>query len=206
MLIEQERQQLVSQLNLNVGVFAWELFDMPGISPEVMSHKLRIYPGSKPVQQKVRRLNSQRQQIIQLEVSRLLNAGFIREVYYPDWLANVVVVPTKEGKQRDCIDVTDLNEACPKGSFPLPSIHQIIIAISGHKMLSFIDVFSSYNQIPIYLFDIEKTVFITPFGTFCYNVMFFSLKNVRATYQQLMTKIFYSMLGKRQRSIQMTYL
>ena len=63
-------------------------------------------------------------------------------------------------------------------------------------MLSFIDVFSSYNQIPMYLFDTEKTVFITPFGTFCYNVMFFSLKNVRATYQQLMTKIFYSMLGK----------
>ena len=63
-------------------------------------------------------------------------------------------------------------------------------------MLSFMDDFSGYNQIPTYPSGTEKTSFITPFGTFCYNVMFFSLKNAGATYQQLMKKIFYSMQSK----------
>ena len=107
---------------------------------------------------------------------------FIHEVYYLDWLANVVVVLKNEGKWRVCIDFTNLNEACPKDSFPLPCINLIVDATLRHKMLLFMDVFSGYNQIPMYPLNSQKTAFITSFWTFYYNVMPFSLKNAKTTY------------------------
>ena len=108
----------------------------------------------------------------------------------------MVVVPKKGGKWRVCINYTDLNNACPKDSFPLPRIDQIVDASSRHGMLSFLDAFSSYHQIPIYLPNAEKTTFITPHGLFCYNIMSFGLKNAGATYQRLVTKMFRPLLGK----------
>ena len=84
-------------------------------------------------------------QIIQAEVNNLLEAGFMIEVKYSEWLANVVVVPKKGGKWRVCVDYTDLNDARPKDSFPLPRIDQIVNASSGHGMLSFMDAFSGYH-------------------------------------------------------------
>ena len=101
----------------------------------------------------------------------------------------VVVVPKKGNKWRVCVDYTDLNDACPKDSFPLPRIDQIVDASVGHGMLSFLDAFSGYHQIPMHSPDVEKTSFITPHGLYCYNVMPFSLKTVGATYQRLVTKI-----------------
>ena len=80
------------------------------------------------------------------------------------------------------MDYTDLNDACPKDSFMLPRINHIVEASSGHGMLSFLDAFSGYHQIPTYPLDAKKTTFITPHGLFCYNVTSFGLKNVRATY------------------------
>lgn len=82
-------------------------------------------------------------------MEKLLAVRFIREVEYPEWLANVVVVPKKEKKWRVCVDYTNLNDACPKYSFPLPRIDQIVDSIAGHKMLSFLDTFSGYHQIPM---------------------------------------------------------
>ena len=93
------------------------------------------------------------------------------------------------------MDYTNLNEACPKESFSLPRIDQIVDASSGHGMLSFLDAFSGYHQIPMYPPDAEKTTFITPRGLFCYNVMPFGLKNAAATYQRLVTKMFKPVLG-----------
>ena len=107
-----------------------------------------------------------------------------------------MVVPNKGGKWRVCVDYTDLNDACPKDSFPLPRIDQIVDASSGHGILSILDAFSGYHQIPMYPPDAEKTTFITPHGLFCYNVMSFRLKNVGATYQRLVTKLFRPLLGK----------
>ena len=85
--------------------------------------------------------------MIQDEVQKLLKIGSIREVKYPTWLANTVVVPKKNGKWRVCVDYTDLNKACPKDSFPLPHIDQLIDATAGHELLSFLDAYSGYNQI-----------------------------------------------------------
>ena len=106
------------------------------------------------------------------------------------WLANVVVVPKKGNEWRVCVDYTDLNDACPKDSFPLPRIDQIVDASAGHGMLSFLDAFSGYHQIPMHPLDAEKTSFITPHGLYYYNVMSFGLKNAGATYQRLVTKMF----------------
>ena len=79
------------------------------------------------------------------EVTKLLTAGFIREVYYPGWFANVVLVKKANGKWRMCVDFMDLNKACSKDSFPLPRIDQLVDSTAGHKLLTFMDAFSGYN-------------------------------------------------------------
>ena len=112
----------------------------------------------------------------------LLRVGFIRELKYPEWLANVVVVPNKWGKWRVCVDYTDLKEACPKDSFCLPRVDGIIDAATGNIILSFLDAFSRYHQIPMHPPNIEKRTFITPHGLYYYDVMPFGLKNARVTY------------------------
>ena len=87
-------------------------------------------------------------------------------------------------------DYTDLNEAYLKDSFPLPCIDKIVDALAGHGMLSSLDAFSRYHQIPMHQPDVEKTAFITLHKLYCYNVMPFGLKNSRVTYQRLVTNIF----------------
>ena len=131
-----------------------------------------------------------------MEVDNLLVAGFVREVKYPEWLANVVAVPKKGGKWHVCVDYNDLNEACPKDSFSLPRIDQIVDATAGHDILSFLDAFSKYHQIPMHPPDAEKTTFITPHGLYRYNVMSSGLKNTGETYQRMVTRIFRSLIGK----------
>ena len=141
------RTRLIEFLKENLDVFAWRHEDMPGISPKIIQHKLKVDPERKPVQQKRRAFAPERDQAIAEEVTKLLTAGFIREVYYPDWLANVVLVKKANGKWRMCVDFTDLNKACLKDSFPLPRIDQLVDFTIGHKLLMFMDAFSGYNQI-----------------------------------------------------------
>jgi hypothetical protein len=95
-----------------------------------------------------------------------------------------------------CVDFTDLNKACPKDSFPLPRIDQLVDSTAGHKMLTFMDAFSGYNQIVMDEIDQEKTSFITSRGFFCYKVMPFGLKNAGATYQRLMNRMFHDQIGR----------
>ena len=93
------------------------------------------------------------------------------------------------------MDYTDLNDACPKDSFPLPCIDRIADASTEHEMLFFLDAFSGYHQIPMHPLDAEKTSFITPHGLYYYNVMPFGIKNAGTTYQRLVTKMFRPLLG-----------
>ena len=81
------------------------------------------------------------------EVRKLLEVDFIREVYYPKWLANVVMVKKKNGKWRMCLDFIDLNKACLKDSYPLPRINMLVDSTVGHQLLSFMDAFLGYNHI-----------------------------------------------------------
>ena len=163
---------------------------MPGIDPLVIVHKLNVNLASSPIRQKKRVFAQERDKAIAEEVRKLLEASFIREVYYPDWLANVVMVKKPNGKWRMCIDFTDLNRACPKDSYPLPQIDTLVNSTARHELLSFMDAFSGYNQIRMKEEDQEKTSFVTSQGIFCYKVMSFGLKNAGATYQRLMNKMF----------------
>ncbi|KAJ4715114.1 Retrovirus-related Pol polyprotein from transposon opus [Melia azedarach] len=93
-----------------------------------------------------RAFNQERYDAIKEEVDKLLRAGFIRESEYPDWVFNVVLVRKPNGKWRMCVDFTDLNKACPKDSFPLPRIDQLVDATAGHELLSFMDAFSGLKN------------------------------------------------------------
>ena len=130
------------------------------------------------------------------EVNKLLAANFIREVYYLEWLVDVVMVKKANGKWRMCVDFKDLNNACPKDNFPLPKIDQLIDSTTGHKLLTFMDAFSGYNQIQMAKEDQEKTAFITSKGLYCYRVMPFGLKNAGATYQRLVNQMFSKQIGR----------
>ena len=122
------RRELIRFLKRNKSTFAWTTEDMPGISIDVTSYQLNVDPSFKPIKQKRRKLGPDRASIVNDEVERLLKADSIREVKYPDWLANTVVVKKKNGKWSVCIDFTDLNKACPKDGFPLPHIDQLMEA------------------------------------------------------------------------------
>ena len=153
-------------------------------------------PDRKPIQQRRRVFAPERDQAVADEVTKLLAAGFIREVHYPKWLTNVVLVKKANGKWRMCVDFIDLNRACPKDSFPLPRIDQLVNSTAGHKLLTFMDAFSGYNQIRMAEEDQEKTSFITSQGLYCYKVMPFGLKNAGATYQRLVNKMFSKKIGR----------
>ncbi|KAL5577628.1 hypothetical protein UlMin_019327 [Ulmus minor] len=137
---------------------------MPGIDPKVIVHRLNIDPSFRPVKQKRRTFNAERYMAINTEVDKLLKADFIREANYPEWIANVVLVKKANGNWRVCVDFTDLNKACPKDSFPLPRIDQLIDATAGHELLSFMDAYSGYNQIRMHQPDQEHTAFLTDQG------------------------------------------
>ena len=100
------------------------------------------------------------------------------------------MVKKANGKWRMCVDFTDLNRACPKDSYPLPQIDNLVDLTARHELLSFMDAFSSYNQIRMEETNQEKTFFFTSQGLFCYKVMPFGLKNAGAMYQRLINKMF----------------
>ena len=110
---------------------------MPGVDPEFIVHKLNVDPSFPPKKQKPRR--SAKEHVEALEVKRLKEVGVIREIFFPEWLANTVVVKKKNGKWRVCIDFMYLNRACPKDPFPMPKIDQFVDATYGQPRMSFLD-------------------------------------------------------------------
>ena len=194
-LTENLRSLLTHFLRQIRDVFAWKQADMGGIDPAIITHRLNVNPYFNPVKQKRRSFAPERQKAINEEVDKLLQAGAIREVEYPEWLANVVLVKKANGKWRLCIDFTDVNRACPKDSFPFPLIDLIVDSTAGHELLNFMDAFSSYNQISMDPDDQEKTSFVTGQGTYYYRVMPFGLKNTGTTYQRLVNRMFQKQRG-----------
>ncbi|KAK8567176.1 hypothetical protein V6N13_005088 [Hibiscus sabdariffa] len=158
--------------------------------------KLPTRPDCKPVQQKLRRMRTDMLLKIREEVQKQLDAGFLKVAKYPEWVANIVSVPKKDGKVRMCVDYRDLNKASPKDNFPLPHIDTLVDNTAGHSWFSFMDGLSGYNQIKMHLEDMEKTTFVTLWGNLCYKVMPFGLKNAGATYQRSMVTLFHDMMHK----------
>jgi hypothetical protein len=172
---------LVDFLRANADIFAWSPLDMPSIPREVAEHSLDILPHSLAVQQQLRRFDEERHRAIGVELRKLLEAGFIKEVFDPTWLANPVLVKKKNGKWRMCVDYTSLNKACPKVPFPLPRIDQIVDLTTGCELLCFLDAYSGYHQIKMKESNQLATSFIPVM--YCYVMMPFGLRNASATYQ-----------------------
>ncbi|XP_064940576.1 uncharacterized protein LOC135594082 [Musa acuminata AAA Group] len=142
---------------------------MTGVDPKTAQHYLNISPDARPVKQKPQQHAPDRQLAIREEVEQLLAADFIKEV--------------------------NLNRACPKDCYPLPRIDQLVDATAGHARLSFMDAFFGYNQIRMAPEDQEHTTFLTDLGVYFYKVISFGLKNVGATYQRAVNKMFAQQIG-----------
>ncbi|GKV42880.1 hypothetical protein SLEP1_g50242 [Rubroshorea leprosula] len=192
----EERAELIAFLRANNDVFAWTSADMPGIPTSVCQHKLSTNPLKKPVAQKRRLFGGERLRAVKEEVEKLLQAGFVRKVDYCEWVANPVMVKKANGKWRMCIDYTNLNNACPKDCYPMPSIDKLVEAASGNERLSLLDAYSGYHQVPLAPEDEEKTSFYAGDEIYCYVIMPFGLKNAGATYQKMVTIVFRAQIGK----------
>ncbi|GKU90960.1 hypothetical protein SLEP1_g4897 [Rubroshorea leprosula] len=191
-----ERAELITFLRANNDVFAWTSANMPRIPKSIFQHKLSTNPLKKPVAQKRRLFGGERLQVIKEEVEKLLQAGFVRKVDYCEWVANPVLVKKANGKWRMCIDYTNLNQACPKDCYPMPSIDKLVEAALGNERLSLLDAYSGYHQVPMAPKDEEKTSFYAGDEIYCYVMMPFGLKNAGATYQKMVTIVFRAQIGK----------
>ena len=149
-----------------------------------------------PNKKKPRRSAKEHVEAVRQEIKRLKEAGAIKEIFFPEWLVNTVVVKKKNGKWRVCVDFTDLNRACLKDPFPMPKINQLVDATYGHPRMSFLDAYQGYHQIALAAEDQEKTTFISPDANFHYTVMPFGLKNAGTTYQRIMTRMFRDKIGR----------
>ncbi|RDY01128.1 Retrovirus-related Pol polyprotein from transposon 17.6, partial [Mucuna pruriens] len=160
---KKEESHLTYFLTENKDMFAWTLDDMPSIDPNFMCHRVLITKWKQ---------GEEKQRASREETSKLLAAGFIKEIQYLTWLVNVVMVKK----------VSD--------PYPLPNIDRLVDEALGFALLSLMDAYSRYNQIRMHPQDEARTSFITNSSAFCYKEMSFGLKNVGATYQYLMDKIF----------------
>ena len=130
---------LVNFLRANRDVFPWKPADMPGVPKELIEHSLNVSPTATPKKQRLQRFLAEKREAIKKELAKLLAAGFIKEVYHPEWLANPVLILKKNNNEgRMCVDYTDLNKHCPKDPFGLPCIDQVIDSTAGCVLLSFL--------------------------------------------------------------------
>jgi hypothetical protein len=191
------RDEMTGLLNEYSDCFAWNYTKMPGLSCEIVEHRLPIKSGFRPFKQKARTFRLDLLPRIKDEIHQLLEVNFIRPCRYAEWVSNIVLVEKKEsGKLRVCIDF-NLNRATPKDEYPMPIADTLINNASGNKIISFLDGNAGYNQIFMAEEDAYKTAFICPgfIGLFEWVVMTFGLKNAGATYQRAMNLIFHELLG-----------
>ena len=118
---------------------------MPGVPRELIEHSLNVSPTAKLIKQKLSRFTQDKKEAIRVEITRLLAASFIKEVYHLEWLANPVLVQKKNNEWRMCVDYTDLNKHYPKDPFGLPHINEVIESIAGCELLCFLDCYSGYH-------------------------------------------------------------
>ena len=144
----------------------WEYHEMPGLDPNLIARALNVEPGAKPVVQPMRNFHPNVEAQIIQEIQKLLTVGFIKPIMHPEWLSNVVPIKKKNGQIRCCVNFQNLNKACPKDEFPLPNMDMLIDSTAGNAMFSFMDGFSSYNQIRMSSKDAAKTPFELPLATF----------------------------------------
>ena len=113
------------------------------------------------IQQKLRKMKPEMLFKIKEKVKKQFDVGFLKVAKYPEWVANIVPVPKKDGNVQMCLDYRNLNRVSPKDNFLLPHIDTLVDNIAKNSLCSFMDEFSEYNQICMTLDDMEKTTFAT---------------------------------------------
>jgi len=109
--------KIADVISKNMDAFAWSSTDMPGIDPDFLCHWLTMNERVKYVVHRRRKFNEDKRLVIREETQKLLVVGHVREIQYPKWLVNVVLVKKANRKWRMCVDFTDLNKAYPKDSY-----------------------------------------------------------------------------------------
>ena len=122
-------------------MFAWCAYEALGVDPSFICHHLNVNPSITSKKQPHRCLSKDHSDVVKDEVMKLKQAVAIKELFYPKWLTNTVVVKKKNGKWRVCVDFTNLNKACPKDPFSMPWIDQLVDKVVGHLQMSFLDAF-----------------------------------------------------------------
>jgi hypothetical protein len=195
-LSEEQENTLLRFLFNNKDVFAWSANDLCGVNRDVIEHSLNVDPSFRPRKQRLRKMSEDKAEGARNEVKRLFSAGVIREVKYPEWLANTVMVKKANDKWRMCIDFTNLNKACPKDEFPLPRIDSLVGAAASSELMSILDCYSGYHQIWMKKEDELKTSFITPSGTYYYFWMLEGLKDAGGSFSRMTAKVLHSQIGR----------
>nr|GEX17901.1 reverse transcriptase domain-containing protein [Tanacetum cinerariifolium] len=195
-LSEKGRNKLCDLLQCNLYIFAWKHADITGVPSHIAKHRLNIREGCPSVRQKKRGQAANRNQAIQEEARKLVEAGIMKEVHYHDWLSNPVMVKKHDGSWRMCIDFKDINKACSKDGYPLPEIEWKVESLCGFPFKCFLVAYKGYHQIQMATEDEEKTAFIASQGIFCYTKMPFGLRNAGATYQRRVDKAFHKQIDR----------
>ena len=140
-------------LKRNIDMFVWSAYEAPRVDPNFIWHHLNVNSSIIPKKKPPRRSSKDYSNVVKDEVIKLKQTEAIKEVFYPEWLANIVVVKKKSGKWRVCVDFTDLDKTCPNNPFSMPQINQLVDATIGHPQMSFLDAFQGYHQTPLVLND-----------------------------------------------------
>ncbi|KAD1592681.1 hypothetical protein E3N88_42586 [Mikania micrantha] len=152
---------LKEMLIRHCDIFAWTPRDMWGIPRSQAEHRINARTSCKPVKQKRRNMGIERSRAVIEETKKLLLAGIAREVQYPAWTSNPVMVRKSDGKWRMCIDFKDVNKATPKDCYPLPEMDAKIDSLHEFPLRCFLDAYKGYHQIQMAIDDEEKTAFYT---------------------------------------------
>ncbi|GJW32380.1 reverse transcriptase domain-containing protein [Tanacetum coccineum] len=187
------KKRLRDLLKANVDIFAWTYSDMTGIPrtimvggrPFITEHKLNELKHMEPRKQKKRGLAPKRNEALHKEVKELTKANILREVKYLTWVSNPIMIKKGNKKWKLCVDFTDINKACLKDCYPLPTNDQKIESLTKFQLKCFLDAYKGYHQIPMAKGDEEKIAFFIREGVFCYKRLPFGLKYTEATYQRL---------------------
>ncbi|XP_075633755.1 uncharacterized protein LOC142606256 [Castanea sativa] len=163
LLTPKEGEGYLKRVEEYKDVFGWTYKEMPRLNPSIALHHLAVKKSVRPVKQAQRCFRSKLIPQIETKVNKLIEASFIYEVQYPEWIAKIVLVKKKNGQIRVCVDFRDLNNACPKDDFPLPITEVMVDATTGHEALSFIDGSSGYNQIQMNPKDEELIILLKVF-------------------------------------------
>jgi len=179
-------------------VFAWSYEYLKTYDTFVIEHKIPLKHVINPFKQKLRQINPVLLPVIEKEVKKLLDAKIIVPLRYSEWVANLVPVRKNNGEIRLCVDFRNLNRCSLKDNYPIPKLDHVLEKVVRANQIFMINGFSGYNQIVVHEDDKQKTAFTTPWGTFMYDKIPFSLMNARATFQRAMDITF---VGERDKFV-----